>query len=416
MRVFIGGSWLLISLALLAGCSERDKITEPPVGNAPTVDLTAPGNNATVSGTIDLTATATGADRVVFFIDQNEVGRDDTSPYSVSWNSTTVTAGAHTVKAVAENANGNSEDQASITVENGLPSTEIQAIQGGFALGNVSTSFANDAVAAVSAFVFIASGLNSNQLTLTGTLTQTQENVETFSYSATPSDRLVVDLKISGTTVTLTFFVTAFEGDLSGDSTDFERFHSNLAFRVTRDGQYDLTLTSASGTPPGIAPQTNIAYQRHLTGTRILTGVTYTVNVTLSGSLFFEVDGQFAQLDRRDFVSGSVSGGGLAATLDESSRGIVITNAGEGRTVQNSFRNLNDTLTVGGATFGLSQIAIQTELTNGRIAEPEFWQASGSLIKNGATIGTLRFASTPVGGGSHPGLVFALAEGGTIPL
>ncbi|MFN8547395.1 MAG: hypothetical protein U0527_05335 [Candidatus Eisenbacteria bacterium] len=175
-------------------------------------------------------------------------------------------------------------------------------------------------------------------------------------------------------------------------------------------------MTSASGNPPGIAPQTNIAYQRHLTGTRILTGVTYTVDLTLSGTLFFEVDGQFAQLDRRDFVNGSVSGGGVAATLNESSRGIVITNAGESRTVQNSFRNLNDTLTVGGDNFALSQIAIQTELTNGRIAEPEFWQASGSLVKNGATIGTLRFASTPVGNGTHPGLIIALAEGGSIPL
>ncbi|MFN8547396.1 MAG: hypothetical protein U0527_05340 [Candidatus Eisenbacteria bacterium] len=84
--------------------------------------------------------------------------------------------------------------------------------------------------------MFIASGFNNNQLTLTGTLTQTQENVDTFSYSASPSDRLVVDLKISGTTVTLTFFVSAFQGDLSGDSTDFERFHSNLAFGWSAPG------------------------------------------------------------------------------------------------------------------------------------------------------------------------------------
>ena len=65
---------------------------------APTVSVTAPASGATVSGTVTLSATASdnvGVAGVQFKVDGTNAGRrghhpDLSSPYSVSWNTTTV--------------------------------------------------------------------------------------------------------------------------------------------------------------------------------------------------------------------------------------------------------------------------------------------------------------------------------------
>ena len=85
----------------------------------PTVSITAPASNATVSGTLTITATANdnvGVAGVQFKVDNTNIGAEDTAaPYSVSWNSTAVPDGTHTLKAVARDAAGNTST-ASITV------------------------------------------------------------------------------------------------------------------------------------------------------------------------------------------------------------------------------------------------------------------------------------------------------------
>ena len=75
-----------------------------PVCPAPMVTLTAPAAGAMESGTIALTATASAStaygltvSKVDFLIDGTLVGTATTSPYTVMWNSTTVTAGTHMV-------------------------------------------------------------------------------------------------------------------------------------------------------------------------------------------------------------------------------------------------------------------------------------------------------------------------------
>jgi hypothetical protein len=94
-----------------------------PDTTPPTVSLTAPANGATVSGTVTLSANASdnvGVTSVEFLVNGSVVGTDTTSPYSVSWNSTTVLNGTHTVTARAHDAAGNSttSSAATITVNN----------------------------------------------------------------------------------------------------------------------------------------------------------------------------------------------------------------------------------------------------------------------------------------------------------
>ena len=60
---------------------------------APTAAITAPMGGATVSGSVTIAATASdnvGVAGVQFLLDNNTLGAEDTtSPYSVSWNTTT---------------------------------------------------------------------------------------------------------------------------------------------------------------------------------------------------------------------------------------------------------------------------------------------------------------------------------------
>jgi chitodextrinase len=88
----------------------------------PTVSLTSPSTGSTVSGTATLSATASdtsGIASVEFLVDGTVVNTDTTSPYSFSWNSTSVSNGQHTISAEATDENGNTAtSSATVTVNN----------------------------------------------------------------------------------------------------------------------------------------------------------------------------------------------------------------------------------------------------------------------------------------------------------
>ena len=75
----------------------------------PTVALTAPSSNAYVTGVVPLAATATGTQgvaRVDFYVDGTLIGTDTSAPYELSWDSTGVAEGAHSLNAKAYGTDG----------------------------------------------------------------------------------------------------------------------------------------------------------------------------------------------------------------------------------------------------------------------------------------------------------------------
>jgi hypothetical protein len=95
--------------------------TVTPDTTAPVVTITAPANNATVSGTTTVSATATDIDSPVsfvqFLVDGNNSGGPLTStPYSISLDTTTLSNGAHTLTAVAQDPAGNKGTSAAVTI------------------------------------------------------------------------------------------------------------------------------------------------------------------------------------------------------------------------------------------------------------------------------------------------------------
>jgi hypothetical protein len=109
----------------------------------PTVSFTAPADGARVSGPVVLEATAAdsdGLDRVEFVVDGNTVGYDRDAPYSVTWSSTTVMDGAHTVTARAVDTTGatTTAPGRTITVDNTPPWVTIDS--GPYAYGPVTAT------------------------------------------------------------------------------------------------------------------------------------------------------------------------------------------------------------------------------------------------------------------------------------
>ena len=86
----------------------------------PLVAITAPAGGATVSGSISIAADASdnsGIAGVQFTIDGANAGTEDTTaPYSITWDTTAVSDGTHTVGAVARDASGRTTAAAAVSV------------------------------------------------------------------------------------------------------------------------------------------------------------------------------------------------------------------------------------------------------------------------------------------------------------
>jgi peptidoglycan/xylan/chitin deacetylase (PgdA/CDA1 family) len=86
----------------------------------PTVAITSPAGNATVRGTVKVTAAATdapsGVVQVSFYADGVLLGTKASAPYSVSWNTKKVSPGQHVLTAVARDAAGNESVSAPVQV------------------------------------------------------------------------------------------------------------------------------------------------------------------------------------------------------------------------------------------------------------------------------------------------------------
>ena len=100
------------------GNRERPADTTPPV-----VNLTAPLNGAVVSGSVDITATASDdgeVAKVEFTLDGALLAVDDNPPYEFTWDSTSAVDGSRQIVARAYDSAGNTaSDAVTITLSNG---------------------------------------------------------------------------------------------------------------------------------------------------------------------------------------------------------------------------------------------------------------------------------------------------------
>src|SRR5437870_2542616 len=115
----------------------------------PTASITAPSNNAIVSGTaVAISATASESGGAIagvqFKLDGANLGVEQTAaPYSISWNTAVAAIGVHTLTAVARDAAGNTATSpaVNVTVNNIPPTVSITApANGATVAGTVTVS------------------------------------------------------------------------------------------------------------------------------------------------------------------------------------------------------------------------------------------------------------------------------------
>ena len=149
---------------------------------APSVSITAPNTNSTVSGTVNVAATATddvAVAGVQFKLDGANLGSEDTiEPYAASWNTLTAGNGAHTLTAVARDTAGNlrTSNVVDVTVSNDLtaPAVSITAPLEGASVANTLsvTADASDNV-----------GVSGVQFKLDGANLGTEDTTDPYSVS-----------------------------------------------------------------------------------------------------------------------------------------------------------------------------------------------------------------------------------------
>ncbi|MCU1268425.1 MAG: peptidase and in kexin sedolisin [Acidobacteria bacterium] len=210
-----------------AGNTATSAVSSVTVDNsAPTVSLTAPTNNAVVAGTtVALSATASdnvAVSKVDFYRDSNVLlGTDTTTPYGISWDSTSAASGSHTIFAVATDTAGNTKTSTviNVTVDNSGPVTILTApANGGFVSGTAvaMTATASDNVA-VSKVEFYRDGnvllgtdtsspysLNWNSTTVTGGAHTLFVVAQDTSGNRTTSASVVVTVDNTAPTVAIT--------------------------------------------------------------------------------------------------------------------------------------------------------------------------------------------------------------------
>ncbi len=106
----------------------------------PTTTLTAPTAGQTLVGNVTLTATASdnvGVTKVEFYYDDKLIGEDLTAPYSLVWNTATISSGSHTIKSKAYDAAGNSTFSSPVSAITANPNTPPVANAGGNITGYV---------------------------------------------------------------------------------------------------------------------------------------------------------------------------------------------------------------------------------------------------------------------------------------
>jgi hypothetical protein len=117
-RVVFTADTACIPTGLGDNCASPPNDTSPPL-----VSITAPTSGQTVTGTVNVTTTATdnvGVTRVDFLVDSQLAQTDSTAPFALSWNTTSLTNGSHSVTARAYDADGNSSSASvTVTVSNG---------------------------------------------------------------------------------------------------------------------------------------------------------------------------------------------------------------------------------------------------------------------------------------------------------
>ncbi len=143
---------------------------------APTVSIKTPQTGATVSGAVSVTVSATdniGVTAVSLTVDGTAVSNSTSSPFTNTWNSATVTNGAHTLTVTARDAAGNKTSASvQVTVSN-VTTGDITAPVVGITSPGDGTSYDANTTISINSSASDNVGITSLSLSIDGTVVGT---------------------------------------------------------------------------------------------------------------------------------------------------------------------------------------------------------------------------------------------------
>lgn len=258
----------------------------PPDTTPPTISLTGPANNATVSGSVTVTATASdnvGVTSVQFKLDGANLGAPVTNPpYQVSWNTIGISNGTHTLSAIASDAAGNQGTAAivTVTVNNVVAPAITSALS---ASATVGSPFSYTITGSNNPTSYSATGLPS------GLSINTSTGLISGSPASAGTSNIVIGATNSGGTGTATLVLTV----SNAIDTQPPSIPQNLALTAKTTSTISLSwnastdnfavagykiyrCTGSSCTPIQIASTTKTAF----TDTNLSPATTYTYTVS----------------------------------------------------------------------------------------------------------------------------------------
>jgi hypothetical protein len=124
-----GSYWMLLQVQdntgnvdIMSAYAVATPVPPGPDTQPPTVGITSPTPSQRVAGNVTITATAddnVGVTRVDFYLDSpggTPIGFATTSPYTITWDSTTTNTGSHSLFAIARDAAGNNSTPATVSI------------------------------------------------------------------------------------------------------------------------------------------------------------------------------------------------------------------------------------------------------------------------------------------------------------
>ncbi len=292
----------------------------------------------------------------------------------------------------------------------GTSSEEIELILQLFSVGSLCGDLAYEAIRIVSEAVFGAREM-TGQNTFTGTLTQVDTDNDQWTYSPSPTDKLVI-VYAGGPTVT--FVITQFDGYIDGTPEDFADYHRILEFTV-ESGQNNLHVVSQSPWEGW-----NAQWTRSIVGTLVFRDELMSVNIADNGKSTYESGSGFVFSTRDSTYTGSAQTPSVAITVKEAYYNGLVHNSNIGQHVKNVQLACDSSTSLNGNTYAFQGAhaawALGSLLTEGKfnvVIDSEYWAARGNLLKNGQVIGAVMYDG-PVVEDTYwgPKLILRMVSGG----
>jgi hypothetical protein len=223
----------------------------------------------------------------------------------------------------------------------------------------------------------------TNQVVTTGTVTWT--GAETATYSATPTDRLIV---INAQGHKAEFLVKVINAT---NPQDFFKGNWALDFHVLVAGAADLDI---------LAQSVGGQFTSSARGTVTTAGTPSTIDVSSSGSTYFESDSSGSEYRNSYRLTGTLKRGAITRTVDEqwTFRMIVSRSNNKTTSASDAVRVDNGSLVMGADSYKWNNCRTAKAFTNGKPSQDTFWKAQcDSITKNGQPFGQYRAATQQFG-------------------